>query len=403
MSVKDSERENFSSGGGLLLVGSTTESNSESDESENSDNGRIILNFKSREVNGEESVQVTPRAVDGMFGRRVNDEGQQMVLDLLRVNGVQDYSEWFFKSLAETTLRNYRRGFTLFHKLLVEERLDIDQIKKAEMALAVMVRVLKVAFQKKLKLSAVSTMKTAMVRIFDFIFNIQFEELPILKMAMKFYSSGNLPKKEMLKLQWSVDALLQFLMTKVPFKEQKFNELVDVCIVLCMAFTTLRFTELFKLEMDSTDPDVVQGVWKMWSLVKGHNYLEPVFLHTVDEPHLDPIMALVELRRRIREIDPKANSFWQHLDNDKLRLLSYNEIRESATRILLEAGIKETRPYHIKHAVMTCLDENGVSAKDIAAFARHRFESMTAYKHYVSYDGGKKSVGIIASSIKKKN
>jgi integrase len=338
-----------------------------------------------------------------MFGKRVNDEGQQMVLDLLRVNGVQDYSEWFFKSLAETTLRNYRRGFTLFHKLLVEERLDIDQIKSAEMALAVMVRVLKVAFQKKLKLSAVSVMKTAMVRIFDFIFNIQFEELPILKMAMKFYSSGNLPKKEMLKLQWSVDALLQFLMTKVPFKEQKFNELVDVCIVLCMAFTALRFTELFKLEMDSTDPDVIQGVWKMWSQVKGHNYLEPVFLHTVDDPRLDPIMALVELRRRIREIDPKANSFWQHLDNDKLRLLSYNEIRDSATRILLEAGIKETRPYHIKRAVMTFLDDNGVSAKDIAAFTRHRFELMTAYKHYVSYDGGKKSVGIIASSIKKKN
>jgi hypothetical protein len=67
---------------------------------------------------------------------------------------------------------------------------------------------------------------------------------------------------------------------------------------------------------------------------------------------------------------------------------------------LSAAGINDKRPYHIKHAVLTCVDEEGASMKDIAAFARHRFQSMAAYQHYISYDGGKNSVQKIVNRVR---
>jgi site-specific recombinase XerD len=400
MSVEDKKGTVESSGGGTALVGTGVVDDFESDDEENSDTGRITLNFKSREGDGQESGQSPPRPSGGVFGRRQNDKGEQMVLTLLRVHGLEECSDWFFKSLAEATLRNYRRGFTMFYQIISGEHLDISEIKSVDMALSMMVRALKVSFQKKLKLSAVSLMKTAMVRVFEFIFNVQFANLPIFRMAMKFYTSDNLPRKEFLRLQWSVDTLLKFIMKKSVFKDQGFNELVGVCSVLCMAFTALRFTEMYKLNMNATDPDHAHGFWKLWTQVKGHNYLEPVFLHVVEEPNLNPVAALLELRNRIRVIDGKEDSFWHRLESNRLIPLTYDELRGVAAQVLKEAGIEENRPYHIKHAVMTCLDESGVSAKDIAAFARHRFESMAQYKHYVSYDGGKKNVSVILNRVK---
>jgi integrase len=97
----------------------------------------------------------------------------------------------------------------------------------------------------------------------------------------------------------------------------------------------------------------------------------------------------------------KPLSFWYRLVKEEYIPLSYDGLRLAAVQVLQEAGINESRPYHIKHAVLTCLHESGASAKDIAAFARHRFESMAAYHHYISYDAGKMSVKSIADSIRK--
>jgi integrase len=274
------------------------------------------------------------------------------------------------------------------------------------MAVAALIRALKVACESKCKLSAIVLMKTAVVRLFSFAFNIDLSHMPTVRMAMRYFTLSEMPRREMLRLQWSVDQLLCYLKDLPPFETMEFNQLTEVAVVLSMAFTALRFSEIYNLDIQETIPDVGRYEWKFWVHVKGHDYKEPVVLHRVEDCHLDPVSALWTLRSRIVALVASkgltALSFWYRLAGEDLVPLSYDGLRAAAVRMLQAAGINENRPYHIKHAVLTCLHECGASARDIAAFARHRFESMAAYHHYISYDAGKLSVKDIANSARKR-
>jgi hypothetical protein len=345
--------------------------------------------------------KLPPRTDGGVSGGRKNDTGEELVLKRIDHAGLSDYSNWFFDSVATTTFRNYRRGFTLFSSLLQEDQIDPLLISDIQIALSVLVRILNIAFQKRLKLSAVLVMKTAVTRLFEFMFSEDLSNIAILKMAIKYYTSVCAPRKEDLKLDWSVEKLLQYFMTLPRWSEMEFNMLMRCALVLCMSFSAMRFTEILAMNMSDTDPDEKIGVWKFWSHTKGHVGLEPIYLQDADDPHLSPVAALIELRNRIRQLKKDANSFWYKLVDSQLMLLSYNELRGAALEVLAAAGINDRRPYHIKHAVLTYLDKNGVSAQGIAAFARHKFGSMMAFKHYISYDGGKSSSKILMNAVRK--
>jgi integrase len=402
VSEENTGRENGGVNNSSALVGSTVDSDSIEDDSEDESSGRVIIDFKTRKDDAQKSGPVTSGPNGSVSGGRRNDPGESLVRNLIAKMGLDDYVDWFFDSVAISTFRNYRRGFTLFDRLVREDGLDPLQVGDAQTALSVLLRSLRLAFQKRVKLSAVLVMKTAVIRLFDFIFNSSLEEIPILKMALKSYSSSFPPKKEGVKLQWSVDQLFRYFLQLPQWCELDFNQLVHHALVLCMAFSTLRFSEILSLNMVDTDPDYQLGVWKFWTQIKGHGYVEPVYLQIVDDPHLNPVGALVEVRKRILALKSDAKSFWFKLSNKNLLPLSHNELRSAAVDVLKLAKISDTKPYHIKHAVLTYLDQNGVSAQGIAAFARHKFGSMMAYKHYISYDGGKASSDILLSSVKNK-
>jgi integrase len=390
-------------GDSSTMVGTTMVRHIEIDDFEDEDSGGVVECVSPRESDAKGVRQVTSGKDSNLFSGRRNDEGQQMVLELLEAKGLLDVADWFFGSVAPSTMRNYRRGYTLFSKLTKSANLSLDVIKDVKSALALLIRVLKVGFERGLKVSAVMTMKTAIVKLFEFIFNKDLSEAPLLKMAMRFYTLGNLPKKEMLRLQWSVDQLFKYLCVLPAFSQMAFSQLTQVAIVLCVAFTTLRFTELMSLDLLETNPERDYSFWKFWVHVKGHDYKEPVYLHGTDVEHLDPVRALVELRKRILarvNAGVELRTFWFKEYGGEISPMSYNDVRVAAVGVLQAAGISDRRPYHIKHAVLTCLDEAGASAKEIASFARHSFDSMSAYKHYVSYDGGKQSVSRLMESVK---
>jgi site-specific recombinase XerD len=402
--TEDSERTGLGSGDCPALDRSTMDDSFEIDDSEDEDSRDVISSVTPGKVDGKVSRQTPSGRGSGISSARRNDEGEKMVLAMLEKRNLGEVSQWFLGSIAQSTLRNYRRAFTLFSKLMKEEKVSPMDIVDAELALSSLVRVLKVAFKKKLKVSAVSLMKTAMVKLFSFMFNVDLSEAPILRMAMRSYVLDGLPKKEMLRLQWSVEQLFGYLRKLPPFGEMQFGQLIETSVVLCLAFSALRFTEMMQLVMTETEPGENMDTWKFWLHIKGHDYKEAVVLHGVEDTHLDPVRALVELRKRIRQdqsfVVGKCESFWQKKIRNSWILMSYDEVRRAAANVLQRAGINDKRPYHIKHAVLTCLNENGASAKDIAAFARHRYESMTLYKHYISYDGGKSSVQRLVDSKK---
>jgi hypothetical protein len=73
------------------------------------------------------------------------------------------------------------------------------------------VKVLSLAERKIVGRSAALNMRTAMVRSV------------VLKLAMKSYMLGNLPKKEALHLGWSIDQLLNYVSSLSPFVEMDYK------------------------------------------------------------------------------------------------------------------------------------------------------------------------------------
>jgi site-specific recombinase XerD len=381
------------------VVGATMDEHADSDDSEDSDTGSIILSARLRKDNAEEARQTPSREDGSVPSGRINDEGQQMVLNFLAARGLDGMSDLFLGSLASTTLRNYRRGFTLFARILKEIGIDYLSIVTSQIAAQTLVKAVRQAFIQKIKLAAASNMRTAMIRVFSFAFDCNMAESVLVKTAMKFYTVSNLPKKEPLRLSWSIDELFTYIKSLPDFEQMAFNDLTGVTIVLCLAFTTLRFTELANINPFETVPDSDTGVWKLWVKVKGHNCKEPVFLHPVEVKNLNPVKALWELRSRLKD---GSMTCWHSETAQGIIPLSYNDLRQAAARVMKAAGVRDNRPYHIKHAVLTCLNQAGASMKEIAAFARHRFGSMAAYEHYISYDGGKGAVQRLVKGIEKK-
>jgi hypothetical protein len=284
----------------------------------------------------------------------------------------------------------------LFASLLEEEGVDLSQIVSSSSVVAAMVRVFRLAFRKKVKLSAVQLMKTAMVRVFNLIYDVDLSQAKVLQMALRYYTLQELPKKEPVRLEWSIEQLFNHLRSLRPFNELDFDVLTAVTAALCIALTALRFTELMKLWVFDSEPDYRQGSWKLWVHVKNHDFIEPVWIHVVKDERLNPVAALCELRERVKvwyEAQAKMyETLWHKYVRGKLVPLSYNELRSAVRSVLQDAGIRESRPYHIKHATMTSLNQKGAPANELANFARHKHGSMIAYQNYVSNDGGKKGV-----------
>jgi hypothetical protein len=159
----DTKGADTSSSNSTTLDGTTMVGHVEIYDLEDDDSGEVIVRFTPRKIDDKESRQAPPGLGSCVPGGRKNDAGEKVVLDLLQQNGLQDVAHWFFGSIAAGTLRNYRRGYTLFGDLMGSSGVLIDSIKDSEKALASLVRALKVAFDRKLKITTVSNMKTAMV------------------------------------------------------------------------------------------------------------------------------------------------------------------------------------------------------------------------------------------------
>jgi hypothetical protein len=405
MSGKNSEGTCESSSSSTPLVRSVMVKTIKVDDTKSKGPGRVFSGTYAGKIDDKISGQFTTRKDSGLPSGRINDKGQQLVLGLLGRNHLTETTEWFFKSIESTTLRNYRRGFTLFASLMEEEGLSVMEITDSDSALAVLVRVLRLAFQKKCKLSAVRTMKTAMVRVFNMMYNVNFAQAPTLKMALRYYVLGNLPKKEPVRLEWNIMQLFSYLRGLQPFRKMGFEELTGVTATLCIALTALRFTELMKLWVFDSEPEYDKGFWKLWTHVKNHDCVEPVLIHVVKEEHLNLVEALCELKDRVNSWyigqNQVCETLWHKLVGSSLFPLKYEELRLAVRNVLGKAGICDNRPYHIKHAAMTWLNSRGASASELANFARHKHGSMTAYQNYISNDGGKKSVACLVGEIVK--
>jgi hypothetical protein len=111
-----------------------------------------------------------------------------------------------------------------------------------------------------------------------------------------------------------------------------YAHLVRKCVALVMATTCARFTEIEQFDLEKTDPEGVdQSRWAFIVRVKNREYLQPIILHRMQTIGIDPVMAMLELRKRVRAhrvmYEMKKDTFWY---TETGNLMRYEDIRKAA-------------------------------------------------------------------------
>jgi integrase len=118
---------------------------------------------------------------------------------------------------------------------------------------------------------------------------------------------------------------------------------------------------------------------------------------------LNPIAAMIELRKRIlqgrKRLQFSTDSFWYTAQGKEMEI---NEIRQTAKHLLQDAGIRDSKPYHIKHAAITWLDKQGIPSDQLIRFVRHAQSSTTYMEYYLSEDQGAECTQVIERTVLEK-
>jgi hypothetical protein len=167
-----------------------------------------------------------------------------------------------------------------------------------------------------------------------------------------------------------------------------------------MATTCARFTEIEQFNLEQTDPEGVdQDRWAFIERVKNREYLQPIILHGMQTVGIDPVKAMLELRKRVRAhramYEMHKDTFWY---TETGNLMRYEDIRRAAQQLMSDAGISDRRAYHIKHATISWLHHQNVPTDQIIRFIRHALGSTTYMEYYLSEDLGKKCTSVIENT-----
>jgi hypothetical protein len=88
-------------------------------------------------------------------------------------------------------------------------------------------------------------------------------------------------------------------------------------------------------------------LWSFLIRIKRRTTLEEIPVLGGEDDKMNPILFLLELRKRVRASrhGKHNNTFWTYDDG---KAMSVRAIRASTVRFMKKAGIKDTHGYHIK-------------------------------------------------------
>jgi transcriptional regulator of met regulon len=250
------------------------------------------------------------------------------------------------------------------------------------------------------KLYWIRNMRTAVSVLFEYKFGKQTSDDAVVKAVVHAHTVQQLPTKEPLQLNWELPELFNYIMQMGSNQDLTHRQLTSKCVALVMATTGARFTEIEQFSMNDTDPQDSDRIWAFNVRVKNREFKQPIVLHSMEHGEIDPVKAMTELRRRIRKKKRttyrRDDTFWY---DEQWNVMRTDELRAAAKQLLIEAGIDEHRPYHIKHAMVTWLSKQGIEADRIVRFIRHALGSTVYVQHYLAEDLGEKCTKVIESTV----
>jgi hypothetical protein len=232
-------------------------------------------------------------------------------------------------------------------------------------------------------------MRTAISVLYNYKFEKQISGDAVVRSIVHSQAIQELPIRKPLRLKWEIPQLLRFIQQMGNNENLTHTQLTGKCIVLTIATTAARYTEIQQFALNDSDPQDMDSTWAFLVRIKNRECRQPVILHRTIHKQIDPVLAMIELRRRIRTNIKtkhwKENTF---LYNENWTVMAIAEIRDAAKHLLQTSGIDEDRPYHIKHAAITWLKKQRTAPDDIIRFTRHSPASTTYMDYYLAEDFG---------------
>jgi hypothetical protein len=282
------------------------------------------------------------------------------------------------------------------------------------------------------------------------VFGHSFANDPALSGIMKAFNRLRPAKQPYTELRWHIAQLLAHFVRLGPNNSLlQYHVLLGKFICLCMILAGMRMAEIRRINVWTV---TITGEYAQFYVrIKSKPALAPIRLPRVpQQPSIDPVLVLLDIKRRLEFVEPKSEwagrppaanaagvrapaSFPCALpENQAARtgivgprmtrsaspddvaqaaMISsglcdehgtpYTDphIRALAKKTLSDAGIDETRPYHIKHATVSFLYGLRMPPEKIAMFLRQKVDSFTFFKHYVSNDLGRQCAASIVSDF----
>jgi site-specific recombinase XerD len=250
------------------------------------------------------------------------------------------------------------------------------------------------------KLYWIRNMRTAVSVLYEYKFGKQTSDDAVVKAVVHAHTVQQLPIKEPLRLNWELPEMFKHIMQAGSNQDLTQAQTTCKCVALVMATTGARFTEIAQFSLNDTNPKESDGTWSFFVRVKNRDFKQPIVLHPMDHTEIDPVKAMTELRCRIRKKKRTKHrsddTFWYNADWEVMKI---DEIRQAAKHLLIDAGIDEHRPYHIKHAMVTWLSKQGIEADRIVRFIRHALGSTVYVQHYLAEDLGSTCSKVIEATV----
>jgi hypothetical protein len=350
-----------------------------------------------RKTDDSNWITIATRHPSNVPRGRVNQQGWDMwdtVMKQVKVD--EEVRETVKLARGEDAQRAHCAALTRLVRVCAHLSLSWEKLRNVEALQALLAKVLDWSGRHGATANDLKRMKTAISVLYNYRFKTEMSDNPIMQSVVRKHVRDDPPVRAPLRLNWELPQLLMYIEQMGENRELTQTVLIRKCVALVMATTCARFTEMEQFSLSGSDPTEDNSRWSFNVRVKNREYLQPIVLHSMHHQAIDPIRAMSELRERVskvkEELGMQSDTFWCDVRGN---VLSIEQIRHAAQHLLLDAGIRDTRAYHIKHATISWLHKQGVPAAQIIRFIRHALGSTTYMEYYLSDDLGEKCTSII--------
>jgi integrase len=321
---------------------------------------------------------------------RQNEEGWRYWDSVVATIGVStDVQEKLKDERDITTQRIHCAALARFCRVGRHLKQSIDTINTFEQLITIVCAVLSWSDDNGAKLFWIRAMRTALSVLFDYKFSKKLSDNSIIKAILRVCTIRQLPVKKPLELTWELPTLLDYIKELPINGKLEYTCLQAKCIVLIMIGSAARFSEIIQFRTDESNPENNGKRWKFIVKVKGKLFKQPIAIHTTTNPKLDPVKAMVDLRKKMKSkrwsLRSRSGTFWRNNDGSEMKA---EHLRKRVQLLLTAAGISDT-PCHVKHATITWLHRQRVPPDRIVQFMRHAQSSTTYVDYYLNEDLGK--------------